>query len=120
MRRSALVAAIALALATGAACEDDGTDRQTVEGFVEGGASGTVEVEGFLLIDGDRARLCAAIAESYPPQCGGASVELSDLDPTAFADVLTTEGDVSWLDGAVLLLEPDATGGATFVAVVDP
>jgi hypothetical protein len=120
MRRSALVAAIALALATGAGCGNDGTERQTVEGFLAGTAGGTVEVEGFLLIDGDRARLCAAIAESYPPQCGGGSIELQGLDRALVADRLTTEGDVSWLEGAVLVLEPDASGGAAFLAVVDP
>ena len=120
MRRSALVAAISLALATGAGCGDDGTERQTVERFLEGSASGTVEVEGFLLIDGDRARLCAAIAESYPPQCGGASIELQGVDRALVADRLTTEGDVSWLEGAVLVLEPNGSGGATFLSVVGP
>jgi hypothetical protein len=119
MRAIALVAA-ALALSTVAACEDDGSERQTVEQFLEDDRRGTAEVEGFLLIDGDVARLCALIAESYPPQCGGASIELADVDRAAFADRLTTEGDVAWLEQAVLVLERSAAGVATFLAVVDP
>ena len=120
MRTSALVQTAVLALSTIAGCGNDGTERLPVEQFVADSPSGAVEVEGFLLIDGDVARLCASIAESYPPQCGGAAVELIDLDPTLVADRLTTEGDVSWLEGAVLVLEPDGSGRATFLAVVDP
>ncbi len=41
---------------------------------------------GFLLIAGDRARLCAMTLESYPPQCGGAAVRVLGAIP---ADVLS-------------------------------
>lgn len=43
-----------------------------------------VHVTGFVLIT-DRARLCSVVLESYPPQCGGAAVNLTGEFP---ADVL--------------------------------
>lgn len=55
-----------------------------------------------LALDGD-VRLCSALAESFPPQCGGASllvegVELEEVDG------LVTEGEVSWTDRPIQLL----------------
>jgi hypothetical protein len=44
-------------------------------------ASGEVTVEGALIaIDGEPVRLCSAILESYPPQCGEPSLEVRGLD----------------------------------------
>ena len=117
MRR---VAGIVLLVAAIVGCGDEGTERRTVEGFLDRSAEQPVEVEGFLLIDGDEARLCAAIARSYPPQCGEPSIELDEFDPAAVADAVTTEGDVAWIDQAVLLLGTTGDGRATFLAIVDP
>lgn len=62
---------------------------------------GDVVVAGFLVDNGSRVRLCDALAESYPPQCGGASVvianpELLDLD-------WSEEQGVRWTDLPVVL-----------------
>ena len=44
-------------------------------------ASGEVTVEGALIaIEGEPVRLCSAILESYPPQCGDPSIEVRGLD----------------------------------------
>jgi hypothetical protein len=60
-------------------------------------------VAGNLLALGDEVRLCSALAESFPPQCAGASLHVDGLD-LAEVDGLITEGDVSWTDRPVELL----------------
>jgi hypothetical protein len=60
-------------------------------------AEGPAVVNGSLLAQGDDVKLCAALAESFPPQCGGASITVVGLD-FAQLDGLTTEGDVTWSD----------------------
>lgn len=60
----------------------------------------TVHVNGFVLIT-DQARLCAVVLESYPPQCGGASVNLTGkfpADVVAALDKTTEPGlaQASW------------------------
>ncbi|MDJ0662927.1 MAG: hypothetical protein QNJ75_00105 [Acidimicrobiia bacterium] len=60
-------------------------------------ASGQVMVTGFLVDVAGESRLCEALAESFPPQCGGASISLTSLDQID-PDELKTEGDVTWTD----------------------
>jgi hypothetical protein len=60
-------------------------------------AEGPALVNGSLLARGEDVRLCAALAESFPPQCGGASITVVGLDLEEL-DGLTTEGDVTWSD----------------------
>lgn len=61
-----------------------------------------VTVSGALFVDGDgTVRLCDAIAESFPPQCGGERIVVRGLDLDAVAG-LQTEGDVSWAEGVTL------------------
>ncbi len=101
-------------------CASDNSEPLTVDEFGEQRPTEPVEVEGFLLIEGDDARLCASIAESYPPQCGGSFIELDAFDSAAVADVVTSEGDVSWLESAVVVLSPVGDAAATFLSIVDP
>jgi hypothetical protein len=42
-----------------------------------------VRVDGFFLATGDAAQLCSVVLESYPPQCGGATVRLTGEVPGA-------------------------------------
>jgi len=63
-------------------------DIVTVSGALFVGADGTV-------------RLCDAIAESFPPQCGGERIVVQGLDLDAVAG-LQTEGDVGWAEGVTL------------------
>ena len=60
-------------------------------------------VNGNLLADGDEVRLCYALAESFPPQCGGPSLDVEGIKLEE-VDGLITEGDVSWTDRPIQLL----------------
>lgn len=66
------------------------------------GMTGPAVVTGFLVDSGEDLRLCEALAESFPPQCGGESIALSDHDQVDPED-LQTEGSVTWTDSAVTI-----------------
>ncbi|HSE80627.1 MAG TPA: hypothetical protein VLA87_02900 [Gaiellaceae bacterium] len=69
-------------------------------------------VNGTLLAQGDEVRLCSALAESFPPQCGGASLVVEGLKLEE-VDGLVTEGDVSWTDRPIQLLGVVSDGTLT-------
>jgi hypothetical protein len=69
-------------------------------------------VSGNLLALGEEIRLCSALAESFPPQCGGASLLVEGLS-LGDVDGLITEGDVSWTDRPIELLGVVADGTLT-------
>lgn len=64
---------------------------------------GGFAIEGFYLADDGGVRLCEALAESFPPQCGGASIP---FDNSAGADLgtLSVEQGVTWSDQPVLVV----------------
>ncbi len=64
--------------------------------------NGLAVVTGFLVDTGGEYRLCEALAESFPPQCGGASIALTSIDQID-PDDLQTEGSVTWTDYAVTI-----------------
>jgi hypothetical protein len=64
---------------------------------------GALLVNGNLLAQGGEIRLCSALAESFPPQCGGSSLRVGGLKLEE-VDGLVTEGDVSWTDRPIQLL----------------
>ena len=117
--------ALAGALATLAAC-DSVTDSPstsapvgaiTVDQLLARSSDTPIAVQGFLLED-DRGvvRLCAAILESYPPQCGEPSVELVGLDIATISGTTTAEG-ITWKEGVVLTLARAQDG--RFTVAVD-
>lgn len=62
--------------------------------------SGTlVEVFGYLIIDSisEKQFLCENLLESYPPQCGGLSIELRGRDLRALSRLHNAEG-LFWTD----------------------
>jgi hypothetical protein len=62
-----------------------------------------VVVAGALVVSPDGSvRICDALAESFPPQCAGASMAVEGLDLATIED-LQNEGDVSWAEGVLLL-----------------
>jgi len=69
----------------------------TVADAIAGTADGILAVKGFVVVSGGEIRLCDALAESFPPQCGGDSVILDSLD-SIDPDGLSSEGDVTWTD----------------------
>ena len=65
--------------------------------------SETVAVDGYVVRTSEAAQLCETLAESYPPQCGGASLTLVNID--AIDDLpLLEEGDVQWSSDSVILV----------------
>ncbi len=85
--------------------DDDDTNSEalplSVEGLLEAEPSGSVEAVGFVVIDSSSARLCFALAESFPPQCGGASVEIVNPDDL---DVAYEEsGGVQWTESTIVV-----------------
>ena len=62
-----------------------------------------VSVTGALFVGADGAvRLCEAMAESFPPQCGGSQLAVEGLDLDDVAGLLQTEGNVSWAERVTL------------------
>ncbi|MDX1689808.1 MAG: hypothetical protein R3290_02170 [Acidimicrobiia bacterium] len=87
----------------------------TVSEALETDADGIVAVQGFIVADDTGTRLCEGLAESLPPLCSGASIEVSDLS-TVDPDELNTEQGVTWTDVTVTLLGELVDG----TLVVDP
>jgi hypothetical protein len=70
----------------------------SVEDALERGGTEAVLVNGALFVDPDgTVRLCSAIAESFPPQCGGTSLRVIGLDPSAVPDLEEANG-VRWVE----------------------
>ena len=62
-----------------------------------------VAVHGYLIRTSQDALLCETLAESYPPQCGGMALTLTN--PDVAADLVLLEGgDVQWSPNVVILL----------------
>jgi len=93
-------------------CEDTPTGTGGVESGADGsvplgeavaaGIQGPFLMSGFLVVDGGGARLCEALGESFPPQCGGTSIPLQPAEAPAGA-ATTTEGDVTWTEQPLLV-----------------
>ena len=81
------------------------------------GSSGPAMVTGFLVKTGDDIRLCETLAESFPPQCGGASIVLSSMDQID-PDELQNEGAVTWTDIAISVMG-DLLDGTLVVTPVE-
>ena len=80
----------------------DGTGLSVAEALTHGPTDDLVTVTGALFVDADgTVRLCDAIAESFPPQCGGARIVVEGLDLDTVEN-LQTEGEVSWAEGVTL------------------
>lgn len=78
-------------------------------------AVGIIAVQGYLLDDGTGALLCEALAESYPPQCGGASIPVTGYEEAIDVPLANASG-VTWTDDRVTLFGEIVEG----VLVVDP
>ena len=87
----------------------------TVAQLLARSSDAPISVQGLLHVDHGSARLCGAILESYPPQCGAPSVELVGVDIVANDGTTAVEG-ITWKEGAVLNLERTADGRFTVVA----
>jgi hypothetical protein len=75
----------------------------SVEDALASMLEGPLLVRGGLIADGKHVRLCSGFAESYPPQCAGAALELVGFDLTAVPK-LKREGTITWSDEPVRVL----------------
>ncbi len=82
----------------------------TVEEALDTEATGVLAVKGYLLDDGTGLRLCSVLAESLPPQCGGAWLMVEGFDFDGMIELpeyelvqVETSGAVTWTDGDVTM-----------------
>ncbi len=107
--RILLLLVAALALVT-AACGDSDDSGDTpagplsVEEVVDRSPDGVVTVNGFLIVDESGPRLCAAILESFPPQCGEPALFLVDLDVGSVGETQSEQGIV-WREDVTLTVQ---------------
>ena len=75
----------------------------SIEEAIGNGGGEPLLVNGSLLVEPDgRVLLCDALAESFPPQCGGARLEVRGLDLDSLPDLQEGNG-VRWAEQAQLL-----------------
>jgi hypothetical protein len=80
----------------------DGPPLQIADALAAGTAE-PVLVTGALFVEvGNAVRLCGAIAESYPPQCGGERLEVVGLDLATVPGLEEANG-VRWAEGVELV-----------------
>jgi hypothetical protein len=87
----------------------------TVKQALAAGISGPLLVRGALIAEGGTIRLCSAILESYPPQCGRPALVVEGLDLETLRR-LTTANGVTWSDREVKLLGTVMAGTLTMSA----
>ena len=74
-----------------------------------------IAVAGYVVRTQEASRLCDGLAESYPPQCAGESIEITNPD-TADAFTLIEEGNVQWSPERVTVIATVTSEGIT----IDP
>jgi hypothetical protein len=85
----------------------------TVSEALETPPGRVIAVDGFLVAAENQAvMLSEALAESYPPQPGGAVLVVEGVDPASIAGAITAMG-VTWTDGEIQLVGRVADGVLT-------
>ena len=106
------VAAVILLTLSGCADVDEASDTDRVQ------------AAGALFIETDGMKLCSAVAESYPPQCGGDRTYLLDLRPNTVVALMSpsdpTFAAVTWTDYTLRVTGVGADEGLTNVELGDP
>mgnify|MGYP001813299530 CR=1 FL=1 len=72
----------------------------SVSDALSGDVTGAAAVKGFLVVDAGGARLCEVLAESYPPQCGGEALPITNYEGFLGVPVQEAQG-VTWTDDVV-------------------
>ncbi|MGH2428415.1 MAG: hypothetical protein ACRDGV_05945 [Candidatus Limnocylindria bacterium] len=81
----------------------DGPGLSVSDAIATAGSGDRVVVTGALFADPEgTVRLCEAIAESFPPQCGGARLVVEGLDLDAIPDLEEANG-VRWSESAQIV-----------------
>jgi hypothetical protein len=83
--------------------EPQGTGISVADALGHGPTDDIVTVSGALFVDADGiVRLCEAIAESFPPQCGGLRITVEGLDLDDVVGLQEANG-VRWAEAVTLL-----------------
>jgi hypothetical protein len=98
--RAAAAVLIGAALLAAAACGGDESPADSDEPFtvaeaLRTEADGPIRVRGTLIADAREVRLCSAILESHPPQCGQPSLRVRGLDLVGVSNMEQARG-VRW------------------------
>ena len=113
MKAVMVVLGMAVVLSACAAGENDGSTEPE-----------RVEAVGALFIETDGMKLCGAVAESYPPQCGGERTLLLDLRPNTVVALMSpsdpTSAAVTWTDYTLRVTGIGTDEGLTHVELDDP
>ena len=72
-------------------------------------------VRGAVVATREEVRLCSALAESYPPQCGGPSLKVEGLDLST-VEGLKSHAGVRWTETEIKLLGHVRNGVLTIAA----
>ncbi len=123
-----LLTVLAIAGVVAAACGDEegGVASGPISGVGPGisvdealtsNLKGPLLINGLLHVEDGQVRLCAVLAESFPPQCGGRFLVVKGLDLMK-VDGLTREGPVTWSDRPVQVLGALEDGVLTVAGTV--
>lgn len=93
----------------------DDEDALSVPDLLATSPSGEVVLRGLFFDDGSGLVVCDALAESFPPQCPGPQISITN--PAAAAAAFTEEGGVRWTDQPVVLLGTLAGDGFEIIAM---
>ena len=96
----------------------------TVDQALVAEAGQDIKVSGYIVSTGGKTVLASALAESNPPQAGGATIALTGLDPNALVGLSSSAGqaglaDVTWSD-YTLVLEGVVVSGVFQVRATPP
>jgi hypothetical protein len=98
----ALLTVAVVACGSGTDSGAPGNSAITVKQALTAKPGEAVLVRGALIVSGGITRLCYAVLESYPPQCGGPSLVVRELDLNTVGE-LTSANSVTWSDREVRL-----------------
>lgn len=108
--RTALLglAAIALVVAAGCGSDEAGDTILTIDQALTAASGQAIKVQGSLVATESDVRLASALRESYPPQAGGSTLAVEDLDLDALVGLSSTAdqpelAQVTWSDFPVVL-----------------
>jgi hypothetical protein len=88
----------------------------SIQEAIDSTLNGPLMVKGFIVADGQGSvQLCSALAESYPPQCGGPSLEVIGLDLATVEGLSHDEAspDRAWTETEISVLGDVEDGSIT-------
>ena len=91
---------------------------QEKEALALANADGIIAVKGFFYRDDAGTFLCSLLAESFPPQCGGATLELDGPATEAITVEIKEAPGVQWTDEVISLFGTVRDGTLTINAEV--